>query len=172
MVISAECSWKTHINEIQQILPQSDTNLTRAMITCSCRIPCISSIQHKYLLPYGKNFSYISLKVSSLTNPLGHSWRHLNFILPIICWLILRIIIKLCWLKADQKVLPTCLNPLYMHLISVLVNSVLLISSCRSMQLLFWFSSILAATAARILAPNSELAISLINCSASNLSYL
>ena len=32
------------------------------------------SLKRVNSLPYGKNFSKISLKVSSLTSPLGHSW--------------------------------------------------------------------------------------------------
>ena len=32
------------------------------------------SLKRLNSLPYGKNFSKISLKVSSLTSPLGHSW--------------------------------------------------------------------------------------------------
>ena len=55
--------------------------------------------------------------------------------------------------------LLTCLNPLYIHLISCLVNCVLIIKSWRSTWCLFWFSSILAATAARIFVAGSELVI-------------
>ena len=35
----------------------------------------IVKIEMRYLLPCGKNFAYISLKVSSCTIPPGHSWK-------------------------------------------------------------------------------------------------